>query len=102
MQKLITFTSLEAKTFYQTFYSGKDFKKKVSLEIEGLYKNFRYYFKIKTNQEILDISENKNKISKVLDKDNSLDVDLKEIDAFFITYLDWEKGTLKVDGIVTK
>ena len=46
----------EAKQFYQTFYSGKDFKvdKKVLLDVDVLSRNFRLYFKLKTGIQIID------------------------------------------------
>ncbi len=82
LEKLHPLTSIHAKKFYQTFYSGKEFKKN-GLNVEELNRNFRLYFRTITGKHILDTVENKKLITRAIDYNNNLDIDLNEINEFF-------------------
>lgn len=52
-----------------------------------------------SGKEILDTVDNRKILNKVIDKNNSLDVDLKEVNDFFTNIVDVAKGTMDIKGL---
>lgn len=53
------------------------------MDTEILVRNFRLYFKSITKRGIKDTIDNKKLLTRQIDKDNSYDFDLQEINDFF-------------------
>ena len=52
--------------------------------------------------EIVDNVPNRKLISKIIDKNNSLDVDFAEINAFFSSLVNFENRKLQIENLETK
>lgn len=98
IKKQTTLDNEHAKRFFQTFYSGEEPKKDL-LEVDTFNRNFRLYMKALSGKEILDTVDNRKILNKVIDKNNSLDVDLKEVNDFFTNIVDVTKGTMDIKGL---